>query len=130
MGRRGAVESRRVELSGPSTFRMSVGMSTQILELYPNSGTTRDLDGTYLAHELRTLGTPERPFVYANFVSSLDGRIAVEARHEVGIDERPFRRTEGAELVGEIRAVEVARGSAVGVELQNLRRHANAHSER
>ena len=52
-------------------------MSTQILELYPNSGTTRDLDGTYLAHGLRTLGTPAQPFVYANFVSSLDGRIAV-----------------------------------------------------
>jgi riboflavin biosynthesis pyrimidine reductase len=52
-------------------------MQSQILELYPNSGTTRALDGTYLLHELRALGTPEQPFVYANFVSSLDGRIAV-----------------------------------------------------
>ena len=48
-----------------------------ILELYPRSGTTRALDGTYLSHDLQTQGTPERPFVYANFVSSLDGRIAV-----------------------------------------------------
>jgi riboflavin biosynthesis pyrimidine reductase len=35
------------------------------------------LDGTYLAHDLQRLGAPEQPFVYANFVSSLDGRIAV-----------------------------------------------------
>jgi riboflavin biosynthesis pyrimidine reductase len=56
-------------------------MSAQILELYPNSGATRDLDGTYLAHDLRTLGTRAQPFVYANFVSSLDGRIAVVEAH-------------------------------------------------
>ncbi|HET9193805.1 MAG TPA: dihydrofolate reductase family protein [Vicinamibacterales bacterium] len=52
-------------------------MSAQIQELYPHPGTTRALDGTYLAHELNRLGTPAQPFVYANFVSSLDGRIAV-----------------------------------------------------
>jgi riboflavin biosynthesis pyrimidine reductase len=52
-------------------------MSGQIVELYPHAGTTRALEGTYLAHELHRLGTPEQPFVYANFVSSLDGRIAV-----------------------------------------------------
>jgi hypothetical protein len=48
-----------------------------IVELYPRSGTTRALNGTYLSHELQLRGTPEQPFVYANFVSSLDGRIAV-----------------------------------------------------
>jgi riboflavin biosynthesis pyrimidine reductase len=48
-----------------------------ILELYPHPGTTRALEGAYLAHDLPSLGTPEQPFVYANFVSSLDGRIAV-----------------------------------------------------
>jgi riboflavin biosynthesis pyrimidine reductase len=52
-------------------------MMSQIVELYPRSGTTHALDGTYLAHDLRNIGTPEEPFVYANFVSSLDGRIAV-----------------------------------------------------
>jgi len=57
------------------------GMSAQILELYPQVGTTRALDGTYLAHDLHALGTSERPFVYANFVSSLDGRIAVVEAH-------------------------------------------------
>ena len=52
-------------------------MSAQILELYPHPGTMRALDGTYLAQGLHQLGTSEQPFVYANFVSSLDGRIAV-----------------------------------------------------
>jgi riboflavin biosynthesis pyrimidine reductase len=56
-------------------------MADQIVELYPHTGTTRPLNGTYLAHDLRRLGTPEQPFVYANFVSSLDGRIAVVEAH-------------------------------------------------
>ena len=56
-------------------------MSAQVLELYPRSGTIRALDGTYLAHELHVLGKSEQPFVYANFVSSLDGRIAVVEAH-------------------------------------------------
>jgi riboflavin biosynthesis pyrimidine reductase len=56
-------------------------MPAQVLELYPHTGTRRSLEGTYLAHDLRTVGTPEAPFVYANFVSSLDGRIAVVEAH-------------------------------------------------
>jgi len=52
-------------------------MSSQIVELYPHTGTMRQLVGTYLAHDLTRLGTPEQPFVYANLVSSLDGRIAI-----------------------------------------------------
>jgi riboflavin biosynthesis pyrimidine reductase len=56
-------------------------MSAQILELYPHAGTMRALEGTYLAHELHVRGTPEQPFVYANFVSSLDGRIAIVEAH-------------------------------------------------
>jgi riboflavin biosynthesis pyrimidine reductase len=52
-------------------------MSAQVLQLYPSAGTTRPLEGTYLAHDLHRLGTADHPFVYANFVSSLDGRIAV-----------------------------------------------------
>jgi len=49
----------------------------QIIELYPRSGTTRALNGTYLSHDLQSQGSSGQPFVYANFVSSLDGRIAV-----------------------------------------------------
>src|SRR5688500_15565152 len=52
-------------------------MPAEIIELYPPTGARRALDGAYLAHDLHTLGAPRQPFVYANFVSSLDGRIAV-----------------------------------------------------
>lgn len=51
-------------------------MAADILELYPNSGTRRTLEGAYLSHDLQSLGTREQPFTYANFVSSIDGRIA------------------------------------------------------
>ena len=56
-------------------------MAVEILELYPNPGATRLLEGTYLAQGLLQLGTRERPFVYANFVSSIDGRIAIVEAH-------------------------------------------------
>ncbi len=36
-----------------------------------------ELRGLYLAHELHRQSGPHAPFVYADFVSSLDGRIAV-----------------------------------------------------
>lgn len=51
-----------------------------VVRLYPTMGmgeTARvALEGLYLAHNLRRLGT-QAPFVYANFVTSLDGRIAI-----------------------------------------------------
>lgn len=46
-----------------------------LLRLYPDYA-NRALDGAYLAHGLRERGSPEAPFVYTNFISSLDGRIA------------------------------------------------------
>jgi len=53
-------------------------MKESILQLYPLPNRERPLLGTYLAHDLRqqsqTLG---KPFVYSNFIISLDGRIAV-----------------------------------------------------
>lgn len=48
-----------------------------IIELYPAPGARRRLEGTYLAEDIHARGTPARPFVYANFVTSLDGRIAL-----------------------------------------------------
>jgi len=65
----------------PRTRLVKNDVPAQLLELYPSAGTQRALDGTYLAHDLRALGTPDAPFVYANFVSSLDGRIAVVEAH-------------------------------------------------
>ena len=49
-----------------------------ITQLYPLSGHERPLKGTYLAHQLRQYSqTNGKAFVYGNFVTSLDGRIAI-----------------------------------------------------
>ena len=53
-------------------------MDNTILQLYPTPAREVALEGLYLGHELRgrhaALG---RPFVYTNYVVSLDGRIAI-----------------------------------------------------
>ena len=49
-----------------------------IHRLYPGRPQEVALEGTYLAHRVHELGTPASPFVYANFVCSLDGRIALQ----------------------------------------------------
>ena len=51
-------------------------MAGTIRELYPNSR-EHPLRELYLAHRLHELGLPDLPFVYGNFVSSWDGRIAL-----------------------------------------------------
>jgi len=49
-----------------------------ITQLYPLPTHERPLEGTYLAHELRqNRQISGKTFVYANFVTSLDGRIAI-----------------------------------------------------
>lgn len=52
-------------------------MRSEVQQLYPTPGPSRPLPGTYLTHGLHALGTPQRPFTYANFVSSIDGRVAI-----------------------------------------------------
>jgi riboflavin biosynthesis pyrimidine reductase len=51
-------------------------MDVTVTQLYPAPNSARPLQGLYLAHDLRRHASAERPFVYANFVASLDGRIA------------------------------------------------------
>ncbi len=53
-------------------------MEKRLLRLYPLPAQEVALKGLYLSHRLFELGSPGRPFVYANFLASLDGRIAVE----------------------------------------------------
>jgi riboflavin biosynthesis pyrimidine reductase len=53
-------------------------MTAEILPLYPASSAPRLLQGLYLAHRLHEIGSTTVPFVYGSFVSSLDGRIAVD----------------------------------------------------
>ena len=53
-------------------------MPKKLLRLYPGPFEEVSIAGLYLAHRIHELGRPEAPFVYANFLSSLDGRIALE----------------------------------------------------
>lgn len=53
-------------------------MAARVLRLYPGPPQDVPLAGLYLAHKLHTLAGAAAPFVYADFVSSLDGRIALD----------------------------------------------------
>jgi riboflavin biosynthesis pyrimidine reductase len=59
---------------------------TDLIRLYPLPTQRLPLEGAYLAHNLRDRNQPEgQPYVYSNFVTSLDGRIAIEHPHEGGL---------------------------------------------
>ena len=49
-----------------------------MLRLYPGPPQDAAVEGAYLGHALHRQGSAAQPFVYADFVSSLDGRIAVD----------------------------------------------------
>lgn len=50
-----------------------------VIELYPSTGKEIRLKGLYLRDELIGTDSSQLPLVYANFLSSLDGRIAVRS---------------------------------------------------
>lgn len=52
-------------------------MKSRILALYPPGSEPVEVQGLYLGLRLHRLGTVQRPMVFANFLSSLDGRIAL-----------------------------------------------------
>jgi riboflavin biosynthesis pyrimidine reductase len=52
-------------------------MEAAITELYPAFGIRRELKGLYLQETLKTAAPQKSPFIYSNFISSLDGRIAL-----------------------------------------------------
>lgn len=52
-------------------------MQTPVTRLYPAPGKQHPLEGLYLQHQLHLKGQPDAPFVYSNFITSLDGRIAL-----------------------------------------------------
>ncbi|GJL71219.1 MAG: hypothetical protein NMNS01_04180 [Nitrosomonas sp.] len=64
-------------------------MNSPIIQLYPHPVRERPLKGTYLAHNVRRFASGNRAFVYTNFITSLDGRIAVhnESTQEMQIPE-------------------------------------------
>lgn len=50
----------------------------QVTQLYPFPAREMPLDGAYLAHDLRQYGVHDgRPFIYTNYIASIDGRIAI-----------------------------------------------------
>ncbi|HHJ13601.1 MAG TPA: pyrimidine reductase [Gammaproteobacteria bacterium] len=51
-------------------------MAKDILQLYPDCGQRHQLQGLYLEQIPRN---PAKPFIYSNFIASLDGRIALPA---------------------------------------------------
>jgi riboflavin biosynthesis pyrimidine reductase len=67
----------------------------EVLQLYPRVLET-SLRGLYLAHRLHQLGSAEQPFVYGDFVTSLDGRIAL--RDAGGQSHLPRALTSGSDL--------------------------------
>ena len=52
-------------------------MQTPVTRLFPSPGEQHPLEGLYLQHQLQTRGQPGQPFVYSNFITTLDGRIAI-----------------------------------------------------
>jgi riboflavin biosynthesis pyrimidine reductase len=52
-------------------------MDQDVLELYPDSGNKHALLGLYMGQVLEHPRRTQIPFIYSNFISSLDGRIAV-----------------------------------------------------
>lgn len=53
-------------------------MSSQpVLQLFPQPAAEHALEGLYLAHDVRRHAAAERAYVYTDYVTSLDGRIAI-----------------------------------------------------
>jgi len=60
----------------------SISLPTRLLRLFPSPQKQVPLTGLYLAHQVHESGCSSHPFVYANFLSSLDGRIALADKHQ------------------------------------------------
>jgi riboflavin biosynthesis pyrimidine reductase len=55
----------------------SHALQAAVTRLYPPPATDYPLKGLYLGHLLRSNEAGGKPFVYSNFITSLDGRIAI-----------------------------------------------------
>lgn len=56
---------------------MNTANRDALTRLFPAPAAAVELNGLYLNHDLRRFGTRARPFVYASFITSLDGRISL-----------------------------------------------------
>ena len=55
-------------------------MNKRVTRLYPLPSGEYSLQGLYLEQALHAPGCPDKPFVYSNFITSLDGRIAIASK--------------------------------------------------
>lgn len=60
-------------------------MEHPVLQLYPLPSQERALHGLYLDHNLRQFSIAGEAYIYANFVTSLDGRIAIPSPDGQGL---------------------------------------------
>jgi len=61
-------------------------MTSSVLRLYPQPSLEEPLEGLYLGHDLRAAApTEHKAYVYSNYVTSLDGRIAVPHPSKPGL---------------------------------------------
>lgn len=60
-------------------------MENPVLQLYPPPAQEHALHGLYLGHNLRRFSKANKPYVYGNFVASLDGRIAIPSPDGEGL---------------------------------------------
>lgn len=60
--------------SGTDSLRMK---DATVMQCLPTPSRLRGLSGLYLEHQLHLLGSSDKPFVYGNFLTSIDGRIAL-----------------------------------------------------
>ena len=57
----------------------------ELIRLYPIPTVTMPLRGAYISHDLRQYAEKSgNPFIYANFVGSIDGRIAISNPNGIG----------------------------------------------
>jgi riboflavin biosynthesis pyrimidine reductase len=56
-------------------------MQHDVLELYPNPGRQHTLKNLYLDELAELPAAQSEPFIYSNFIASLDGRIALPGEH-------------------------------------------------
>ena len=57
-------------------------MSKKVVRLYPGAGESVPLQGLYLRQDRLAKGNASRPVIYANFLTSIDGRIALREQDE------------------------------------------------
>ncbi|MEE9343582.1 MAG: dihydrofolate reductase family protein [Gammaproteobacteria bacterium] len=58
-------------------------MQNDILQLFPPNGKKQSLEGLYLSENIRQCHDQNEPFIYSNFVTSIDGRIALPVEGKI-----------------------------------------------